>query len=385
MSSLDWVASRMKLTVRAIQALEEGLKQSKLDRASALLCSHVEWKFTYFAKLLAGVLDVTVVGNRTTTCRPECVEELRRIGIDVFDSSGLSDSEHADLLKTASGGCYTFVFDDGAKVIPSISSNPFADKTIAATEYTMSGIRRLQGLEGLSVPIYDLNSSFTKNFIGNLYGAGISTLNAFLSVTNIAPSGLRVGVVGYGSVGQSVARAFSGAGSIVAVCDSMDYRHHMAKLDGFDVSPVERIVGVSDLVITCTGSTRVIGNEHFSKMADGTIMANVGHDNLEIAVDELSEQADRVRSLSPHIDEYTMGDGRRVVVLCNGTLLNLSAGSGFPIDIIDHSLAAAAALWGYAIFSKAQRVGLNAFPTEVEDRIKSWLTELSPRNTGWPK
>jgi adenosylhomocysteinase len=383
MSNRLWVAKRMPLTQRAVVLLRDELERAGIHDASALLCTHVEWKLTYLAELLSSVVELRVVGNTSTTCRPECVEDLRRLKIDVFDSFGLTPSQHADLLRRAVDRPYTFVFDDGAHAVPLLSGLPGAGAgTFATTEYTMSGIHRLRSTSGLTVPVYDLNSSFTKQYIGNCYGTGVSAVAAFLFVTNMSPASLRVAVIGYGPVGQSVAQAFRGLGAVVTVCDVSGARRAVAHFEGFSVAEVREAAASCDVLITCTGRPDALAGTAFERMKDGVILANVGHDDVEISMSELRLLATRSQDIGEHITEYTMPDGRRLCVLCQGALLNLSTGFGFPIEVIDYSFAAAVAAWAHALVLPG-RPGLNAFPAEVDERVMAWGTGDAGA-AGWP-
>jgi adenosylhomocysteinase len=372
MSNRLWVAKRMPLTQRSVELLRDELERAGIDDASALLCTHVEWKLTHLAELLSSVVELRVVGNTTTTCRPECVADLRRLKIDVFDSYGLSPAEHRKLLRRAVDRPFTFVFDDGAHAVPLLSEMSGARAaTIAATEYTMSGIHRLRSSSSLTVPVYDLNSSFTKQYIGNCYGTGVSAVAAFLFVTNVSPSSLRVAVVGYGPVGQSVAQAFRGLGAVVTVCDVSGQRSAVARFEGFSVAEVREAAASCDVLITCTGRADALTGADFEVMNDGVILANVGHDDVEINMRELKRMAGGSHEIGEHITEYKMADGRRLCVLCRGALLNLSTGFGFPIEVIDYSFAAAVAVWAHAL-QLPGRLGLNPFPAEVDDRVMGW-------------
>ena len=372
MSNRLWVAKRMPLTQRSVELLQDELERAGIDDASALLCTHVEWKLTHLAELLSSVVELRVVGNTTTTCRPECVADLRRLKIDVFDSFGLTPAEHRKLLRRAVDRPFTFVFDDGAHAVPLLSELPGARSgTIAATEYTMSGVHRLRASSGLTIPVYDLNSSFTKQTIGNCYGTGVSAVAAFLFVTNLSPSSLRVAVVGYGPVGESVAQAFRGLGAVVTVCDVSGQRRAVARFEGFSVAEVRQAAATCDVLITCTGRPDALGASDFEIMNDGVILANVGHDDVEINMRELKRMSVSSHDIGDHITEYKMGDGRRLCVLCRGALLNLSTGFGFPIEVIDYSFAAAVAVWAHALLLPG-RLGLNAFPPEVDDRVMAW-------------
>jgi adenosylhomocysteinase len=370
-----WVAKRMPLTQRSVDLLRDELGRAGIENASALLCTHVEWKLTHMADLLSSVVELRVVGNTTTTCRPECVADLRQLKIDVFDSFGLTPAEHRKLLLRAVDRPFTFIFDDGAHAVPLASALPGAgEATIAATEYTMTGIHRLHALSDLTIPVYDLNASFTKQYIGNCYGTGVSAVAAFLYATNMSPASLRVAVIGYGPVGQSVAQAFRGLGAVVTVCDLSSPRRAVARFEGFSVAGVREAAASCDVFITCTGRPDALTAGEFELMADGAILANVGHDDVEINMRELRTMAVASHDIGEHITEFKLPAGRRLCVLCRGALLNLSTGFGFPIEVIDYSFAAAVALWAHAI-AWPRRPGLNAFPSEVDERVLEWRPE----------
>lgn len=354
----------MKVTDAAANRFKHDVISKVASNVKVLICSHVEWKLVNLAAVLkeAGA-DVTVVGNNPWTCKPACVEQLESLKIQVYSTAHCTMEQTEALIAEAAQSSYQYIFDDGAQAILSLKSN---NAVISCTEFTMSGGDRLRSkLAAVTCPVYDLNSSFTKHCIGNEYGTGVSTLCAFQMITNVSVAGMRVGIVGYGPVGKSVAKVFQGAGAITFVSEVDLTCWKRAELDGHHAVDIEELGRNCDLIITCTGKRNVISEGVFRVCKDGVILANVGHFNFEIDTDHLAAESVEIKAHTDKIKSFRMKSGRTINLLCDGSLLNISGGMGFPIEIIDLSFAAAVNCWSYSYRLRAAP-GLHLFPAEVD-------------------
>jgi adenosylhomocysteinase len=188
-------------------------------------------------------------------------------------------------------------------------------------------------------PIVAVNEANTKHMFDNRYGTGQSTLDGVIRATNILIAGSTVCVAGYGWCGRGLAMRMKGHGADVLVLEVDPLRALEAVMDGFRVMPVAEAAKIAKLFVTATGDIHVLRGEHFEAMQDGTIIANTGHFNVEIDIPALEELSVKKRAIREFVDEYTMADGRRLYLLAEGRLVNLSAAEGHPAAVMDMSFA----------------------------------------------
>jgi adenosylhomocysteinase len=243
-----------------------------------------------------------------------------------------------------------------------------------STEGTTTGITRLRAMAAdgvLRVPVIAVNDSFTKHLFDNRYGTGQSTLDGILRATNMLYAGATVVVAGYGWCGRGVATRARGAGAKVIVTEVDPLRALEATMDGFEVMPMDEAAPVGDLFVTLTGNRDVIREEHFRAMKDGAIVANSGHFDVEIAVERLEAIAsDQPRTLRPLVEEYVV-DGKRIVLLGEGRLINLAAAEGHPASVMDMSFANQALAAEYLWSETGSRLGrdVHRLPGELDQEI----------------
>ncbi len=210
------------------------------------------------------------------------------------------------------------------------------------TEETTTGVIRLRAMaaEGvLAYPIIAVNDAFTKHLFDNRIGTGQSAIDGILRATNVLIAGKTVVVAGYGWVGRGIASRMRGLGAIVLVTEVDPLRALEAAMDGFEVASMRDAAARGDLFVTATGNVSIIGRQHLALLKDGAILANAGHFNDEIDLKALEELAVERTELRPFVEEYRLRDGRRVVVLAEGRLVNLSAAEGHPPAVMDMSFA----------------------------------------------
>jgi adenosylhomocysteinase len=210
-----------------------------------------------------------------------------------------------------------------------------------STEETTTGVIRLKAMakEGvLQFPIIAVNDSNTKHMFDNRYGTGQSTLDGVVRATNLLLAGSTVVVAGYGWCGRGVASRARGAGAHVVVTEVDPIPALEARMDGFEVMPMNEAASIGDLFITLTGNLHVIRPEHFAAMKDGAIVCNSGHFNVELDLEGLGRIASGRRDVRGMVEEY-MVKGRRIMVLAQGRLINLAAAEGHPASVMDMSFA----------------------------------------------
>jgi adenosylhomocysteinase len=218
------------------------------------------------------------------------------------------------------------------------------------TEETTTGVIRLRAMASdgqLKFPVVAVNEAMTKHMFDNRYGTGQSTLDGLIRATNLLLAGRTVVVCGYGWCGRGLASRVHGLGAHVVVTEVDPTRALEALMDGYRVMPLVDAARQADVIITVTGDLNVVDRQHFEVMKDGCIVANSGHFNDEINIPALMQLSRGHRPARPFVEEYELGDGRRVYLLADGRLLNLAAAEGHPAAVMDMSFAnqALSAVW----------------------------------------
>jgi adenosylhomocysteinase len=213
---------------------------------------------------------------------------------------------------------------------------------IGGTEETTTGVIRLRSMESTGVlqfPIIAVNDAETKHFFDNRYGTGQSTIDGIIRATNRLLAGATFVVSGYGWCGKGLAMRAAGMGANVVITEINPLRALEAVMDGYRVMPMADAAEIGDIFCTVTGDVNVIRKEHFLKMKDGAIVANSGHFNVELDLGGLSEAAGSRKMIRDFVEEYRLGNGRRVIVLGEGRLINLASAEGHPSSVMDMSFA----------------------------------------------
>jgi adenosylhomocysteinase len=213
---------------------------------------------------------------------------------------------------------------------------------VGGTEETTTGVQRLRALKNevrLKYPIIAVNDAKTKWDFDNVYGTGQSVIDGILRATNTLIAGKTVVVAGYGHCGRGIAMRMKGMGANVIVTEVDPENALKAVMEGYRVMPMSKACKEGDIFITATGCKDIITSKHFEKMKDGAILANAGHFNVEISVEDLEKIAVRKEEVRPNNFEYTLPDGRKIYLLAEGRLVNLVAAEGHPSEVMDMSFS----------------------------------------------
>jgi adenosylhomocysteinase len=247
-----------------------------------------------------------------------------------------------------------YVIDDGADLITILHTERTRQiKDIrGANEETTTGVIRLRSMakEGrLKFPVMSVNDAHMKYLFDNRYGTGQSTFDGFMNATNLLVAGKRLVVAGYGWCGKGIAMRAKGLGASVVVTEVDPIRAIEAKMDGFEVMPMLQAAKVADIIISATGCKDIIRAEHLKALKDGCVMGNSGHFDNEISKRALEEYAGHPKKVREFVDEYTLPDGRKAYLLSEGRLMNLAAGQGHPVEIMDMSFSIQALAMEYLV------------------------------------
>jgi adenosylhomocysteinase len=235
--------------------------------------------------------------------------------------------------------------DDGADLLVTAHAKggELLDGLIGGTEETTTGLVRLRRLEEdgkLRCPVLAVNEARTERALNDRHGTGQSALDGIVRASGVLLAGHTVVVLGYGWAGLGVAERARGAGAVVIVCEVDPLRALEARMAGYEVMPSLQAAERGDVFVTVTGSRGVLGREHFERMKDGAVLANAGHFDVELDLDELREVAvGGVREVARLVEEYRLADGRRLNLLARGRVVNLAAAEGHPAAVMDVSFA----------------------------------------------
>ena len=291
-----------------------------------------------------GANAVLCASNPLSTQDEVAASLVKDFGISVFATKGEDNDTYYSHIDSVLDIGPQITMDDGADVISRIHSKrkDLLGGVYGGTEETTTGVIRLKSMEQnkvLGYPIIAVNDAKTKHFFDNRYGTGQSTVDGIMRATNILLSGKKFVVVGYGWCGRGVAMRASGMGASVIVLEVDPLKAIEAKLDGFDVMKNTQAAEIGDIFLSVTGNKNVIGPEILANCRDMSIVANSGHFDAEIDLGYLKDNSKSKREVRPFVEEYLMNDGRKIYVLAEGRLVNLSAAEGHPASVMDMSFA----------------------------------------------
>ncbi len=340
---IEWAGNQMPVLKRIGERFAKE-KPFKGLRFSA--CLHVTSETANLMIVLkAGGADTVLVASNPLSTQDDVAASLvKDHRITTLAKKGENTKSYYAHIYAALEHRPHLTMDDGADLVSAIHKEPgkYLQSVVAGTEETTTGVIRLRSLENqgkLLFPIVAVNDADTKHFFDNRYGTGQSTMDGIIRATNILIAGSTVVVSGYGWCGRGVAARAKGMGAKVVVTEVDPMRALEAVMDGFQVLPMAEAAKIGDVFVTVTGDKGVIRKEHFLKMKDQAIVSNSGHFDVEIDTAALRRMAKKTRTLRDYVEEFTLPNGRRVYLLAEGRLVNLSAAEGHPAMVMDMSFA----------------------------------------------
>ncbi len=339
---IDWAGKEMPV-LKLIQ--ERFRKEKPLAGVRISACLHITTETANLALALKeGGADVVLCASNPLSTQDDAAAALVDCGIPVNAIKGEDSKTYYKHIITALKHEPQITMDDGADLVSTLHKDflKLAVNVIGGTEETTTGVIRLRNMAKagkLIYPIIAVNDAQTKHFFDNRYGTGQSTIDGITRATNILWAGRKVVVCGYGWCGKGIAKRAQGLGAQVIITEVQPIPALEAAMDGYQVMPLIKACEVGEVFITTTGDTNVIAKKHILKMKDGAILANSGHFNVEINIPALESLAKSKRRIRSSVDEYTLGDGRRIYLLGEGRLINLAAAEGHPASVMDMSFA----------------------------------------------
>ena len=321
-------------------------KEKPLKGVRLGACLHVtaETANLMLALQAGGAVISLCASNPLSTQDDVAASLVKDYGIPVFAVKGEDTKRYYKHLKAVLDTHPQITMDDGADLVSLFHKERKSQipEVIGSSEETTTGIIRLKAMERdgvLKIPVFAVNDSDTKHMFDNRYGTGQSTLDGIMRATNVLLAGKTFVVAGYGWCGRGLASRARGMGSHVVITEVDSVKALEAVMDGFTVMRVADAAKIGDIFVTVTGDKNVISFDHILRMKDGAIIANSGHFNVEVAVEELEKKATAKRKIRDYVDEYTLKDGTRRYILGEGRLINLAAAEGHPAEVMDMSFA----------------------------------------------
>jgi adenosylhomocysteinase len=299
-------------------------------------------------------------------------------GVCVYARSGVDRDGYYEHLHRALGEAPDLVIDDGGDLMNTLHEQrpDLLAGVRGGCESTSTGVARLRRMAAagsLAFPVVAADASATRRLVDHQYGTGQSVIDGIVRATNMLLAGKTVVVAGFGPAGSGVAERARGLGAQVIVTEVDPVAALAAVMAGYRVLPMAAAAPAGELFITATGSRDVIGPAHLDAMRDGAILANAGHFDVEIDVRALADLAVEVNpAVRPHADEYVLPDGRRLILLAEGRVVNLVAGEGSPPAVMDVSFSVQALALAWLASGEASPApGVHQVPAAIDAQVAS--------------
>ena len=372
---IEWVQKHMPVLEHIKEEYEETQPFKGITIGS---CLHLEPKTINLGlTLMAGGAEVAMTGCNPLSTHDDAVAGAADLGLNVYGWREQDDEEYYQTINMVLDHKPDIIIDDGADMIMVLHNErtELLSHIKGACEETTTGVHRLQAMHAdgaLKFPVIAVNDAYTKYLFDNRYGTGQSSFDAIMGTTNMVIAGKTVAVCGYGWCGRGLALRAAGLGADVIVTEVDPIRALEARMDGYRVMTIREAVKQADLIVTVTGNADIISGDDFKYMKDGCMLANSGHFNVEINRQDLEAISTEVKEVRESIEEFTTKDGRKIYLLADGRLVNLSAarGQGHPAEIMDMSFAVQALSAKY-ILENDLPVGVTKAPDEIDYNVAS--------------
>jgi len=362
----DWGRKEIDLAEAEMPGLmalrSEYGKDQPLAGARIAGCLHMTIQTAVLIETLVALgADVTWSSCNIFSTQDHAAAAIATAGIPVYAWKGMNEEEfdwciEQTLFFGDAREPLNMILDDGGDLTNLVLDHypALVDAIKGLSEETTTGVHRLyERMKNgtLPLPAINVNDSVTKSKFDNKYGCKESAVDAIRRATDLMLAGKRVLVAGYGDVGKGTAASFRGAGSIVTVTEIDPICALQAAMDGFEVKKIHTVLEKADIIITTTGNKNIIRGEHFLKMKDKAIVCNIGHFDNEIEMDWLNDTFGTSKvEIKPQVDKYTLEDGKEIIVLAEGRLVNLGCATGHPSFVMSNSFTnqtlAQLELWG---------------------------------------
>ena len=301
-------------------------------------------------------------------------------GIPVFAWKGETEEEAYWCIEQTVTGWgkdgYNLILDDGGDLTNMMHEPRFAKemkKIIGVSEETTTGVHNLETLlkaGKLKIPAINVNDSVTKSKFDNLYGCRESLADGIKRATDTMVAGKIVVVAGYGDVGKGSAQSMRGLGARVLITEIDPICALQAAMEGYEVVTMEDAAPIADIFVTATGCCDIITEKHFAKMKNNAIICNIGHFDIEIDMAWLNKNS-KMREIKPQVDIHSLKNGKSIIVLAKGRLVNLGCGTGHPSFVMSNSFTnqVLAQLELFNNRDKYQEIGVYRLPKHLDEKV----------------
>ena len=371
---IEWAEQEMPV-LRSIT--ERFRKEKPLKGFKLAACLHVTTETANLMETLkAGGAEVALCASNPLSTQDDVAASLVKFSnMSVFAIKGEDNKTYYNHINDILSAKPHMTMDDGADLVSTLhkAKKDLLGNIIGGTEETTTGVIRLRAMAEkgvLKYPIIAVNDAYTKYLFDNRYGTGQSTIDGIMRATNRLIAGSVFVVSGYGWCGKGIAMRAKGMGARVIITEGDPLRGLEATMDGFEVMPILEASKIGDIFVTATGDISVISKECFAVMKDGAILANSGHFNVEIDIDELKKMSKGRRIIRDFVEEFTLKNKRRIYILGDGRLINLAAAEGHPSSVMDMSFANQALCAEFVVKNhKKLQNEVYSVPAEIDRKI----------------
>ena len=380
---IEWAKAHMPVLGRIRERM---VKEKAFEGLKVGMALHTEAK----TAVLALTIQDAGAEVRLTSCNPLSTDDSvakalnEEYGLKCYAKKGQNTKDYYESLNKVIDLGSDYIIDDGADLIFLLHTKrkDMLPKVKGANEETTTGIMRLRAMahEGaLKFPVMSVNDAYMKYLFDNRYGTGQSTFDGLMASTNLLVAGKNFVVAGYGWCGRGIAMRAKGMGADVTVTEVDPVRAIEARMDGFAVKPMTEAAKTADFIVTATGCKDVVTAEDLKVMKDGCVLANSGHFDNEISKPALEKMSKRHKKVRDSVEEYELKNGRSVYLLADGRLVNLAAGQGHPVEIMDMSFAIQALCLEYLDFSSQS---LEPYVYDVPDHLDELVARTKLETMG---
>jgi len=373
---IEWAAKQMPV-LSSIQ--KRFAKEMPLTGLTLAACLHITSETANLLITLqtGGANIIANASNPLSTQDSVAASLVTDYDIPTYAIKGEDNKTYFKHLNTVLDANPNITMDDGGDLIYALHTTrkEKLNNVIGSSEETTTGVIRLKAMEKegvLKLPVIAVNDSDTKHLFDNRYGTGQSTIDGILRATNILLAGKTFVVGGYGWCGRGIAMRAKGMGANVIVTEVDSVRALEAAMDGYRVMKMQDAAKIGDIFVSATGDKHVISKNVMLAMKDGAILANSGHFDTEIDMENLEKMKKSKRNIRPFLDEYTLTNGTKLYVLGEGRLVNLAAAEGHPAEVMDMSFANQALAAEYFVKNKGKLINkVYVLPKELDIQVAS--------------
>ncbi len=356
-------------------------KQKPLKGARIAGCLHMTIQTAVLIETLIELgAEVTWSSCNIFSTQDHAAAAIAAENIPVYAWKGMTNEEFdwciEQTLFFPDGQPLNMILDDGGDLTAMVHDKypELLANIRGLSEETTTGVHRLYQMHArgeLKVPAINVNDSVTKSKFDNLYGCRESLADGIKRATDVMVAGKVVVVAGYGDVGKGCAHAMKSLGARVIVTEIDPINALQAAMEGYEVTTMEDAASRGQIFVTATGCRDIIRGEHMQKMPGDAIVCNIGHFDLEIDMAWLNSQKNVTKiEVKPQVDKYTFADGRSLLILAEGRLVNLGCATGHPSFVMSTSFSnqvlAQLALWNE---TKKYPLGVHVLPKQLDEEV----------------